>query len=135
MAVVQRLIPEAKILYCLRDPRAVVASYMRTDFGPETIEEAAHWWVNRNQRFLSQVKIAKSKVRIVRYETAVQAPHIVASIAKWIDLDPSKLPELPIPINSARIEAWRSELTVAETAQVEHIAGPLMDRLGYARSA
>ena len=65
-------------LYIYRDPRSVVSSLMKTDWGLRTLESAIAHWQKRMQedrdglKFLAE--LAPSKLRVISYEELCEAP-------------------------------------------------------------
>lgn len=70
MRVVQDLVPAAGFVHLLRDGRDVALSIRGLGFGPETIDEAAAWWLARVTGGRSQVGDLRRYLE-VRYEDLV----------------------------------------------------------------
>lgn len=65
MRLIQSLLPEARFIHVIRDGRDVALSNIPLWFGPNSIEEAAHWWQNwiREAREQSQGLDAYLEIR------------------------------------------------------------------------
>lgn len=74
--------PRAQGIHLVRDGRAVAASVMPLDWGPNTIIRAAQWWAARVGAGVSaEWHFAEGKVVRVRYERLVQTPE---SSLQWL---------------------------------------------------
>jgi hypothetical protein len=69
------LFPEARMIHIVRDGRAVASSLMRVDWGPNEVQEAAHFWVESLAHgFAAELLFGPERVMRVRYEDLVQDP-------------------------------------------------------------
>ncbi len=162
--LIRRLLPGARFLHVVRDPRAVAASLRRASrrwwggWAPERPEEAAAWWVEHVQAGLAIPSAACRRVRYERlHEDAARelagalrflgvtaAPEACEEAAARCRIErlrggasdvrsPRPLSEAPDGFYAeGKVEGWREELSPAEIAAVEAVAGPLMGELGYA---
>lgn len=149
----QQVLPHAKYIVLIRDPRAVCASLRR--FGERDIRAAPLiqagsvevWATYIRNTFDALLRYLEQRV-IVRYEDMIADP--VAEIGRVLDflgLDgaadlvadaaPQHLYRTHGTSGSPEqsLEAWRSALTAEEIATVESICGELMERFDYATSA
>jgi hypothetical protein len=140
--------PDAIILHMVRDPRAAVASLQREPWASDSVVLNARRWVTMNtaaRLFRDQPGYLE-----VRYENLVTDPEgELKKICHWIgeEYSPSVLtPEADRPaggeqalsrraITPARQELWRKELTPAQIAQIEWVAGENVELFGYRREA
>ena len=69
------LFPQAKIVHIVRDGRAVAASVMQLDWGPNTIIKAARWWMRMTSFGLAaETLLGPERIMRVKYEDLVLAP-------------------------------------------------------------
>lgn len=74
--------PRGQAIHLVRDGRAVAASVMPLDWGPNTIIRAAQWWAARvGAGVAAEWHFAEGKVVRVRYERLVQTPE---SSLQWL---------------------------------------------------
>lgn len=67
--------PDAKAIHIVRDGRAVAASVMPLDWGPNTIVTAAHWWTHHIAFGLAaETHYGSDRLLRVRYEDLVTNP-------------------------------------------------------------
>lgn len=70
MRLIQSLLPEARFVHIIRDGRDVALSHKGLWFGPDSIEEAARWWVSWIEEARSQSRHLSHYLEI-RYEDLV----------------------------------------------------------------
>jgi len=144
------LYPNAKLIHLVRDGRAVAASVMKLDWGPNTVDNSAQWWVHEVANgFAAELHQGPERVMRVRYEDLVNEPvSALQKISTFLDLDyvedmvngvgfrvPAFASQGHTRIGSrpdaSRIGGWRSELSARQIEIIEHIAGNLLLCLGY----
>ena len=144
--------PRALIVYMLRDPRAVVASLLDTPWaGPNADAHASRWRhsVHNLERWAGD-----GRVRAVKYEALVaETEPVLRRVCEFLDeeytpvmLDRSETTSPIInrqdwakahlrtaqqPVTGANVQKWRSTLSSAQVAVVEHAAGSRMQVYGY----
>jgi hypothetical protein len=143
------MFPTATFIHLVRDGRAVAASVLPLDWGPNTIERAAHWWAEELAFGLGLEAWGGTRVLRVAYEALVLDPETtVRAIAASCDLtyEPRMLRGdgfTPLrhlasehvlvgrASEPARAGAWKSVLTQREVEIFESVAGDLLAYLGY----
>jgi hypothetical protein len=142
--------PEAKLIHVVRDGRAVSASILPLDWGPNTIDEAAHNWMQRLAVALAaESYLGHDRIMRVRYEDVVRDPdRVLRTVCAHVGIDfQSQMTEgdgFDSPAYTARqhtlvgrrpdasrIDAWKSCLTERQIEIFESIAGELLSYLGY----
>lgn len=151
LSVLTAAFPAARIIHIVRDPRGVTASVLGLDWGPNTASGAAAWWLRHIAFGLAAELAFSGRCIRIRYEDLVADPEPVReSIEEWLGMAPTLLQErsslkLPAytehqhsrisgPVNASRAVAWRSELSSAQIATVEHATRDMMPMLGYEKS-
>jgi hypothetical protein len=150
------LFPEGRFIHLIRDGRNGALSYMKEQFGPSTVGEAAIWW----KRMVGAGRSAghrldQRRYREVRYEMLVESPEdTLRDLCEFIDIpfDEAMLryydradllsgfgirtsahqnvKRAPTP----NIRDWREEMSKEDVALFEAIAGDLLSELGYDRA-
>jgi hypothetical protein len=87
MTTIQNFLPEAHFIHIIRDGRDVALSIRPLWFGPNTIEEIAHWWVH----LLEVARIQSEKIKNyleIRYEDLLlKTEPVLRKICEFIKLD------------------------------------------------
>jgi len=146
--------PDARFVHVVRDPRAVALSFMRSPVHRSNPLYAARRWRRDAGAGRELTDAHPDRAIEVRYEDLVTAPRETIERTcgfLGIAFDERTLAyhrdaadeiadshraihaRLAAPPDPARIHAWRDALTPAQVRTIETIAGPLMDRFGYAR--
>src|SRR5581483_2106316 len=87
MDIVHSVLPEARFVHLIRDGRAVARSIMDLWFGPNTIEEAAEFWVARIDEARRKAAGLDHYIE-VRYEDIVRDPEPqLRRICEFAELD------------------------------------------------
>ena len=143
------LFPDAKLIHLVRDGRAVAASVLPLDWGPNEIDSAARFWAERLAYGLAAESRWPQQVIRVSYEELVQDPQ--ATLQRLcrllaIDYDPamSRAAGFRVPRytaqqhalvgsspNPERIHAWERQLTPRQIEIFESLAAGLLESLGY----
>jgi len=151
MHTLLEMFPAAKAVHMVRDGRAVSASVMPLDWGPNTIMQSAHDW---SQKVLcgitAELALGRERILQVRYEELVREPEkVLREICGWlnIDYDPvmlcsdgflkpryydykahsliGKKPE------ERRASAWEEKLSPRQIELFERLTGDLLLNFGY----
>lgn len=144
--------PDAKFIHLVRDGRAIAASVMPLDWGPNSITEAAHFWVEQTAYGLAaEQTLGPERVRRVYYEELVRNPDgVMRELADFAGLDftprlvegggfipPRYTADQHTLVASrpdpSRIDAWRSKLSRREHEIFEHLTEDFLGYLGYPR--
>jgi Sulfotransferase family len=70
MQLIQELLPEARFIHLVRDGRDVALSIRDLWFGPDSVEEAASWWVSMLRAASEQSRNLASYL-VIRYEDLI----------------------------------------------------------------
>lgn len=87
MDVIQRALPEARFVHIVRDGRAVALSIMGLWFGPDTIEEAAEFWVARIDEAREKAKGLDHYMEVRYEDIVVESEPSLRRICDFVDLE------------------------------------------------
>jgi hypothetical protein len=140
---------DAKLVHMIRDGRAMTASVLPRDWGPNFPSEAAYWWIHQVAFGLAAEMRFPGRVIRCRYEDLVTNPEReVRRLCDFLGLDyrpemvqgkgfrPTKFTaghsklvgKLP---DASRIDGWRRSLTRPQIEEFEYEAGEFLKLLGY----
>lgn len=145
--------PAARFIWLVRDPRDVAASAKRAVFGPCHPYLTGALWLRQQRLGLAALeRHGPGVVHLLRYEDlvarpeeeigklctflgepvepAMLRPHRSAAARRTAGLSASWR-NTGRPISETSVGRYRRALTPAERRQVERVAGPMMERLGY----
>lgn len=145
-----QVFPEARFIHLVRDGRAVAASVLPLDWGPNRASEAASWWGTHVAMGLAaERRLGSERVRLVRFEDLVARPaDVLEDVCDWLDVpfdarmldrrdyhvsaytvtQHDRVPQAPDP---ARIDAWRTDLAPRQVEDFEYVTWELSAYLGY----
>lgn len=146
--------PNAKILWLIRDPRAVVASLLKVEWSSKYTFNNAYYWLSSAKLYLEQWS-ADPRVMRINYEALVTDPEAnIEALCQFLgeELEPgmlsqrseknvpnphqggwakAHLQQVMQPIGQQSVEKWRSQLSKTQVAIVEHITRDAMVGHGY----
>jgi hypothetical protein len=143
------LFPDARLIHLVRDGRAVAASMIPLDWGPNTIDHAAHFWMKKILLGLEAEKKWQEKVIRVKYEDLVHDPEkMLKHICSYLNIDFQsemiKGTDFRVPLYSSeqhaligkepdirRVNAWENTLKPRQIEIFESISGQILVTLGY----
>lgn len=147
--MLMHLFPESKFIHLVRDPRAIAASVLPLDWGPDTSKEAAIFWAQKLAYGLSLEQNQPSRCLRVHYEDIVRTPQkTISEICEFCDLDYDEtmqcgrafhIPEYTQTQHQlvgsrpdlTRLEAWLDQLDVWQIKRIENTLGDLLPQMGY----
>lgn len=150
LARLDRHFPKLKVIHIVRDGRAVAASLMPLDWGPNEIHSAAYFWEQRLAWCLGAAAyLGQERVLLIRYEDVLLEPEkSMRRVAEFLGLpfhedmlhgkglsvpkftiqNHQLVGSLPDP---ARIDDWKTRLTQRQIEIFEAITGDLLRYFGY----
>jgi hypothetical protein len=141
--------PDARFIHLVRDGRAVAASLLRVDWGPNDIARAARFWVEQMAHALAAEASRVAPVTRVYYEDLVEQPEAtvrklcvalgVEYLDRMLEAQGFSVPEYATATHRLigrapalhRVAAWREELAPRQVEIFESIAGDLLTANGY----
>jgi len=142
---IKSLFPEAKFIYLIRDPRAVIGSLKTMTWSTSNVFTLARSWKRSTQKFKSN-----DQSIVIQYESMVKEPKIeIGKLFDFMELSgPFKLSEHIDdsverqiwsshnsfePINTKHLEKWRKQLSRTDSDQeiIEHVCRKEMLQYGY----
>ena len=146
------IFPNAKFIHIIRDPRAVAASIIPLDWGPNTARDAAEFWARKISYALAFESLYPEKCFRVKYEDIVCYPEkTLQEVCDFTDIkfeqsmllgkgfkvpDYSKTQHALIgkPLDLNRIEAWKKDLSELQIYQIEKFLEDLPEMMGYSKT-
>jgi hypothetical protein len=140
--------PEARFVHVVRDGRDVALSLLEVPWGPDDVEGAALHWRRRVLEGRDS-GLGAERYREVRYEALVADPEPeLRALVAWLELpyDPTMLERRPLAVPypehhrrlalapTPGLRDWRRDMSAADAARFEAVAGDALAELGY-RSA
>lgn len=158
------LFPDSRFVHVVRDPRDVVASLLKMDWRDAktgarlpitaSIGGAARGWRDH----VAAARAARDQgapVHDLVYEDLIAEPEkTLERLFAFLGVQPASAPlahhlnfsaragenetsaaAVAMPLNSGAVARWRRDLSPAAAAEVEEIAGPLLEACGYLSAA
>lgn len=151
-ALLGQAFPDSKFIHIVRDGRAVAASVVPLDWGPNSIIEAARFWVEQTAYGLAaEQTFGPERILRVSYEDLVREPErVMREITSFAGLEftPAMtegggfaVPRYTVQQHAliasrpdpTRIDAWRKKLTPREQEIFEHLTEDFLGYMGYKR--
>jgi hypothetical protein len=145
-----RMFPDARFIHLVRDGRAVAASLIPLDWGPNNAMHAAEFWMARCADGLAaELELGTERVLRVRYEDVLESPEqVLGQISRFAGLEyelamvsgsgqqPSRYHERQHRLvgqapDRSRAQSWRQVLSSREVEIFEAEAGELLETFGY----
>jgi Sulfotransferase family len=146
-------LPDAKIIHIVRDGRDVALGLIAARFGPATTFRAAERWLTYVDS-IEAVKAATTSERLheIRYEDLLLEPErVLTGLCSFLgeryaktmldfhkNADPyghgyrSEHRNLHKPLMRDRVGRWRRRMSARDVRIFESVAGPALERYGYA---
>jgi hypothetical protein len=139
----------ARFIHLVRDGRGVAASVIPLDWGPNTVQRAAHWWTERICYGLAAEGYLQDRALRVSFEDIVTTPEgTLRELCSFLEIPYESamleasgfdvpaftraqhhlVGEAPDP---SRAVAWKSHLTTRQVEMFEALTGDLLVALGY----
>jgi len=127
------LLPDAKIVHIFRDPRDVIASFVRQRWCPPDLAQAAQWYdALMAHWFKVRPDLSAQSYREISLERLVYDPetvlHELCAFAE-MPFDPAML---DIDLSHAHVGRWQCDFSSEEQETVQSILADWVERLGYA---
>jgi hypothetical protein len=145
-----RMFPEARFVHLVRDGRAVAASLLPLDWGPNnTLDAAVFWMAQCAAGLAAESQLGPERVLRVCYEELVGNPSsTLALIARFAGLDYEPVMAegrgfqptsysgrqhrlVGHPPDRSRVDSWQQSLTPRQIEIFEAEAGEFLTMLGY----
>jgi tetratricopeptide (TPR) repeat protein len=85
-----RCYPDAKLVHIHRNPKAVAHSFVKQEFGPDTISDAAHMWYFRTRFIMEQSKCGwiSPNVLTIGYEQMLSNPiEVLGTLFSFLEVN------------------------------------------------
>ena len=138
---VAALLPDAKVIHLLRDPRDVARSRIGMGWAGTVYHGVGSWIETERSWDRAAATISATEILDVCYEDLILEPaEHLARVCDFlgVDFDPAMLKYYEKtsygPPDPKLVEQWRRKLAPKELAFVEHKLGPLLAARGYPAS-
>lgn len=144
------MFPNSKFIHIVRDGRAVAASILPLDWGPNVITKAADMWKAKlSYGLAAELRYGEDKFMRIRYEDLVLCPEkSLSKICEFIGIqfeelmierkgfEPPKYTKKQHHLvgkkpDRTRIDSWKKKLSRREIEIFEYLTGDLLQILGY----
>ncbi len=147
--ILSKLFPESKFIHLIRDPRAVAASIIDRDWGPNNVKDASKLWAESIGYGCALQQSIPDRVLVIYYEDLLLSTEpVLKEVCDFIGIEYAsnmlggtgfKLPEytkeqhdlVGKSIDSSRIDGWKEKLTASEIYEIEDRLLSLMTIHGY----
>ncbi|MEW6570348.1 MAG: sulfotransferase [Nitrospirota bacterium] len=141
--------PNARMIHLVRDGRAVAASIIPLDWGPNTIDRAACFWMKRELRALAMETLWKTRAIRIRFEDLLHEPEAtLRGLCSFLGIDFQsrmlrgsgfKVPRYTSDqhslvgkeLDTSRADGWEKKLTPRQVEIFESITGDVLLSYGY----
>ena len=131
MRELHELLPRARFIHMLRDPRDVIASFSQQRWCPRDRVEATHFYLELMDRILAHRQDLGSRYYEVRLETLVTDPRLtITNICEFLGL--AFIEELlEVDLSQPHSGRWRSEFNAHEQQTINALVKEKLLQLGY----
>lgn len=129
---IREILSDVRLVHIYRDPRDVVSSYVKQEWSPKNVHDAALWY----KGIMAQWKRVKARVPDSSYievglEALVADPKTeLQRICDFWEIDWNPV-LLDIPLNKANSGRWQQGFSDAEQATMMELLAPELARYGY----
>lgn len=142
--------PQAKLIHIVRDGRAVAASIMPLDWGPNSIVKAARWWMRMVSFGLAaESALGPERVMRIRYEALLADPEaVLRPLCRFLGIEYQPQITLPTGFKPPRYTTaqhtligqkpdtslatrWQNKLTARQIEIFENQTRDYLTFLGY----
>lgn len=126
------ILPNARLIHMVRDPRDVVASFIHQNWAPDNLEEAVLFYKSIiNRWFQIENQIDQNRFMMVKLEDLIEKPEKVIRemcIFTGLDFEPQMATTDLTKANTGR---WKQEFTPGQIKTLNQSLEGVIERLGY----
>ncbi|OGV57366.1 MAG: hypothetical protein A2X49_01050 [Lentisphaerae bacterium GWF2_52_8] len=126
------LMPQAKMLHIVRDPRDVVCSFLKQRWCPSSLTQATAYYQGIASRWLEIKKgLAPGFCMEIKLEDIVAQPEpVLRNICEFLSL-PFAPELLSVDLSKSHSGRWKKELDEASQRELESLLGVSLEAMGY----
>jgi len=132
------LLPTARLLLIVRDPRDAALSVVSTAGGPDSLADAPDWWRRTLHPGLAARELAPDRVRFLRYEDLVCNPERTLQVAQaFLGLQDAtddilaRARDRPLREGRAQVGHWRTHMSSGDAELMSTRLADALDLFGY----
>lgn len=132
MDSIRALIPDAKLVHIVRDPRDVIASFTKQTWAPSDPETAAHFYRSIMERWNEvALKLPETSYQVIRLEDLVASPEsVLRKVCDYWKLEWSEQ-LLKLPLNKSHTGRWKSDIPETKHDTIHQIIEPFLNQFNY----
>lgn len=155
---IQKIFPDARFIYIIRDYRDNVLSMKNVDFERPWLPSLAYRWKYYNKKFLKSYRKDRSRFYIIKYEDLVTDPeNHLKKLCDFLGIEytddmihynrikdealkiyPQELinryhKSLFEPISTSKVGLWKNKMSATEIKKCDMIVGRYAEKAGYER--
>ncbi|MEC8878437.1 MAG: sulfotransferase, partial [Candidatus Thermoplasmatota archaeon] len=131
MRELHELLPRARFIHMLRDPRDVIASFSQQRWCPRDLVEATRFYLELIDRTLAQRQELGARYYEARLETLVADPRkTITNICEFLGLAFTE-ELLDVDLSRPHTGRWRSEFNTHEQQTINALVKEKLLQLGY----
>ncbi len=126
------MVPDAKLIHVLRDPRDVVASCIRQRWTPSTVDLAVKWYLSIIERWFSIKKeLQEDGYTEFKLEDLVaNTETVLKTVCEFIDL-PFEENLMTVDLSKSNTGRWKEEFSVEEKKKLNGMLDNVIRTMNY----
>jgi len=127
-----KILPQARLLHLVRDPRDVIASFIKQKWCPDNLDNAITFYKSIiNRWFEIEKTLDPKKFMIVKFEDMISAPEkLVSEMCSFANLDFEE-EIIKVDHTAANIGRWKGESNLLKELQSNLQIATILNKLGY----
>ena len=126
------MLPHARLIHIIRDPRDVVASFVKQNWCPDNLHHAIKYYQSIIQRWLSiEQSLKKDQYLNIKFEEMIRKPEdIVREMCRFSNLE-FQTNMIRIDLSKSNTGRWKNDFSATEIKTIESELHEEISQLGY----